>query len=151
MSEEKNKLEKVRISKTFSFDMAHSLYNHDGACRHIHGHTYKLDIVLSGMPMQRKGHPKDGMVMDFKDLKNIVKKEVIGVFDHALVLNDRYKEKYSDLLEDDFGKILFVPFQPTCENLLLEIKNRIKSGLSSDLELHSVRLHETPTSFAEME
>lgn len=129
--------------------MAHALYNHDGPCRHIHGHTYKLDIVLVGVPLQRKGHPKDGMVMDFKDLKNSVKRDVISVFDHALVLNECYKEKYSEILEDDFGKVHFVPYQPTCENLLLDIKNRIRNGLSSDQELHSVRLHETPTSFAE--
>lgn len=79
----------VLVTKIFTFEMAHALLNYDGDCKNIHGHSYKLHVTILGKPLQNKEHPKNGMVMDFKALKTIVKAKIINPFDHALVLTKR--------------------------------------------------------------
>ena len=142
-------MEKVRVTKKFIFDMAHALYGHDGPCKNIHGHTYHLFVTIIGTPLTETNHPKTGMVIDFSDLKELVKREITNHFDHALVLNGNSPHKNIEVLHQQFDKITLVPFQPTCENLLLEIKNRLLPFLSGQQQLISLRLEETPTSFAE--
>lgn len=140
---------KLRVTKLFTFDMAHALEGYDGLCKHIHGHTYHLSISLLGEVKNEPGNPKDGFVMDFKELKELVKTNVLDVFDHSLVLNEK-----SDFLENkkpgfSDERIILTPFQPTCENLLLHFVSIIKNNLPLNIELVSVRLDETPTSYAE--
>ena len=141
--------EKIRVTKKFVFDMAHALYGHDGPCKNIHGHTYHLHATILGIANNETGHPKNGMVIDFTDLKDLVKKEITNHFDHALVLNGDSPHKNIDVLHQQFDKIILVPFQPTCENLIIEMKNRLIPHLSGDQQLISLKLEETPTSFAE--
>ena len=140
--------EKVRVTKRFTFEMAHALRCHDGLCANIHGHSYVLDVTLLGTPIHAPGHPKDGMVIDFADLKSIVKAVVIDRYDHALVLheNDRSAVAADHAL---FGRVLFTPWQPTCENLLLQIVGALRKVLPAEAPLQVVRLQETPTSWAE--
>lgn len=64
----------MKITKIFTFDSSHMLDGHDGKCQNLHGHTYKLEITVSDDPV--RGGPKDGMVMDFTDLKAIVKQHI---------------------------------------------------------------------------
>jgi 6-pyruvoyltetrahydropterin/6-carboxytetrahydropterin synthase len=144
------KQETIRVTKTFTFDMAHALFNHDGPCKNIHGHTYHLAVTLIGKAIQEHGHPKNGMIIDFADLKQIVHKSVLAHFDHALVLNSIAPHPAIELLHQQYDKIILLPFQPSCENLILEIKNRIMISLiHTNVSLHSLKLHETPTSYAE--
>ncbi len=63
----------IRITKEFRFEMAHALWNYDGLCRNLHGHSYILRVTVKGQPIADSNHPKFGMVMDFGDLKAIVK------------------------------------------------------------------------------
>ena len=63
---------KIRITKRFHFEMAHTLFEYDGLCRNIHGHSYYLEVTVTGEPRNEPGHPKDGMVIDFGELKNLV-------------------------------------------------------------------------------
>lgn len=144
-----NKTETIRITKTFTFEMAHALYNYDGPCRNIHGHSYKLAVTLSGRVFNEPGHPKDGMVGDFTDLKFLVKQTVVDPFDHALVLNSNSHLEFNNQLKSYYEKIIQVPFQPTCENLLIEFKNRISEKIKKEQTLVSIKLNETETSFAE--
>lgn len=142
--------EKVRVTKKFSFDMAHALHGHDGPCKNIHGHSYSLYVTLCGIPKQQENHPKDGMIIDFAELKSLVNKSVIEIYDHALVLSKNSFPESVEVLKKQYDKILIVPFQPSCENLVIEIKNKIINALtSSEFELVSVRLDETATSYAE--
>lgn len=141
--------QKIRVTKRFTFDMAHALYGHDGSCANIHGHTYHLSVTIRGIAIQDNTHPKNGMVIDFGDLKKIVHKEVVERFDHALVLNGNSPHNKVEVLFQQFNKIILVPFQPSCENLLLEIKDSIMPALGKMHQLVSLRLDETPTSFAE--
>lgn len=140
---------KLRVTKSFTFDMAHALEGYDGLCKHIHGHTYHLSISLLGEVKNELGHPKNGFVMDFKELKELVKANVLDVFDHSLVLNEMsvFLENKNYHYSND--RVILTPFQPTCENLLLHFVSIIENCLPQKVELVSVRLDETPTSYAE--
>ena len=59
----------IRVTKVFTFDMAHALYGYDGPCKNIHGHTYILSVTLKGKVINENNHPKNGMVIDFSDFK----------------------------------------------------------------------------------
>ncbi|HRI32766.1 MAG TPA: 6-carboxytetrahydropterin synthase [Saprospiraceae bacterium] len=140
---------KIRITKKFSFDMAHALYGYDGPCKNIHGHTYHLSITLIGKPIEDIKKAKLGMVIDFGDLKDLVHKHIIQVFDHALVLNQEAPYSKSEVISNEFEKVILVPYQPTCENLLLDFVDRLSDKFSISTPIFSIRLEETPTSFAE--
>ncbi len=94
----------VRVTKEFSFEMAHVLLNYDGPCRNVHGHSYRLFVTLSGIPLDDQENPKNGMVLDFKDLKNIIRKEIINVFDHSVVVSKGFEKEKLELLYNSFRK-----------------------------------------------
>ena len=137
----------VRITKEFKFEMAHALHGYDGLCKNIHGHSYKLFVTVKGEIQNDKGNAKDGMVLDFDILKNIVKSEIINKYDHSLVLNANSPHSEIDL--SAFEKVFFLPYQPTSENLVTDFALKIKSKLPQEIELYKVVLSETATSFAE--
>jgi len=140
---------KIRLTKQFHFEMAHALYGYDGPCRNIHGHSYKLEVTVIGEPEARDKHPKNGMVIDFSELKNIVNREIVSKVDHALVLNATSPHGEIAGLESHFEKIICVPFQPTCENMLLDFVQVLQKTLGKETHLHHVLLRETPASYAE--
>jgi len=88
----------MRVCKIFRFDAAHYLPEYEGKCRNMHGHTWTLEVEVSGSV-------RKGMVMDFAVLKSLVKEKVIDCLDHSL-LND------------------IIP-NPTCENLLFWIRRSL--------------------------
>ena len=137
----------IRITKEFKFEMAHALYGYDGLCKNIHGHSYKLFVTIRGGIKKEKGAKKDGMVMDFDILKNIVTPEIINKYDHSLVLNANSPHSEIDL--SAFEKVFFLPYQPTSENLVADFANSILSNLPDGVNLYKIILSETATSFAE--
>ena len=137
----------IRITKEFKFEMAHALHGYDGLCKNIHGHSYKLWVTVKGEVRNENGHVKDGMVIDFAELKEIVKPEIIDKYDHSLVLNANSPHANIDL--SAFEKVFYLPYQPTSENLVTDFALKIKSKLPHDVELTKVVLSETATSFAE--
>ncbi|MFN3874333.1 MAG: 6-pyruvoyl trahydropterin synthase family protein [Flavobacteriales bacterium] len=139
----------VRVTKRFTFEMAHALRCHDGLCANIHGHSYVLDITISGTAAHAPGHPKDGMVIDFADLKAMVK-PIVDRYDHALFLHEQERGAV-DLSCALFGRVIFTPYQPTCENILLAIVEELAPKLPGDVKLVAARLQETATSWAEWE
>lgn len=134
-----------RVSKEFSFDMAHILDGHDGKCRNLHGHTYKLQVEVSG-DLYQQG-PKKGMVMDFADLKDIVKTLILEPMDHAFIYDTSSERecRIAALLNELDSKTFGMPNRTTAEEMARFIFNRLKS----ELPLSAVRLWETPTSFCE--
>ena len=95
-------------------------------------------------------HAKNGMVIDFKDLKTIVKSEIVDVFDHAMVLNNNSPHsELATVLSKQEHKVVRVDYQPTCENMVIDFANRITSMLPSHIKLFKVRLNETATAYAE--
>ena len=139
----------IRITKQFTFEMAHALSGYDGLCRNIHGHSYHLDVTVKGAPNDDRNFPKQGMLIDFSDLKSIVNEEIIHYFDHALLLNQHTNTDLINTLQKNYDKVVLVPFQPTTENLLMEFARRLQKRLSPQIELFSMKLRETDRSFAE--
>ena len=142
-------MNKIRITKEFDFEMAHALWNYDGACKNIHGHSYKLFVTLIGVPNTSSGDPKFGMVLDFKDLKLLIKTPVVDFLDHSLAVYKEAEGESLSTVRKMYEKVHVFDFQPTCENLVLFIAKKIQSILSPGIDLHSVRLYETATSYAE--
>ena len=139
----------IRISKEFTFDMAHALLGYDGLCKNIHGHSYTLVVTVIGSPILDKNSPKNGMLIDFKDLKNIIKQQIIDLFDHALVLNNDSPKDLLDMLMKNYDKIVLLDYQPTTENMIADMAGKIQGLLPKNLKLFSLRLRETPSSYAE--
>lgn len=139
----------IRVTKEFHFEMAHALYGYDGPCKNIHGHSYRLSVSIIGEINYQKNHPKNGMVVDFTDLKAIVNSKIIDQFDHSLVLNANSPHKKFAEKENIFEKIILVDYQPTCENLLVDFVKKIMPYFSENMKLHHLRLSETATSCAE--
>ena len=140
---------KIRITKEFRFEAAHALRGYDGPCKSIHGHSYELSVTIAGTPLKDKESPKTGMVMDFGDLKKIIKKNIIDLVDHALILNKDYPVEDVQKIQDVFCNIVWVDYQPTSENLLHDFANRIIPLLPDGVNLFSLRLRETANSYAE--
>jgi 6-pyruvoyltetrahydropterin/6-carboxytetrahydropterin synthase len=143
-------MSKIRITKQFSFETGHALYGYDGKCKNVHGHSYKLSVTVIGTPITDTSNVKFGMVIDFTDLKKIVKEEIVDIFDHATVFNKNtpHVELAKELQSRDHHVIL-VDYQPTSENMVIDFATKIKSRLPENIALHSLRLQETETSFAE--
>jgi len=140
---------KIRVTKRFHFEMAHALFEYDGLCRNIHGHSYNLEVTLIGKSKKQPGHPKDGMVVDFGELKKIVNSKVVEKFDHALMINSLFPESQIELLKQTTKRIIIVDFQPTTENIVSDIARILQQHLPTGVSLFSIRLYETVTSFAE--
>ena len=140
----------IRITKQFSFETGHALYGYDGKCKNVHGHSYKLSVTVIGKPISDNTNVKFGMVIDFSDLKKIVKEEVVDAFDHATVFNKNTPPvELAAELKNRGHHVILVDYQPTSENMVTDFAQKIKSRLSDDIELHSLKLQETDTSFAE--
>ena len=141
---------KIRVTKRFGFETGHALYGYDGLCKNVHGHSYKLYVTVIGSPIDDQNHVKNGMVIDFKDLKTIVKSEIVDVFDHATVFNQNTPHiDLAKTLSDSGHKVLLVDYQPTSEKMVIDFAHRIAARLPSHIKLHNVRLHETATAYAE--
>lgn len=140
----------IRITKQFNFETGHALYGYDGKCRNVHGHSYKLSVTVIGTPITDTSHVKLGMVIDFGDLKKIVKEEIVDRFDHATVFNKNTPHvELAKELTDRGHNIILANYQPTSENMVIDFAKKIKTRLPRNIKLHSLKLQETDTSFAE--
>ncbi|MFY8096739.1 MAG: 6-pyruvoyl trahydropterin synthase family protein [Flavobacterium sp.] len=143
-------MSKIRITKQFNFETGHALFGYDGKCKNVHGHSYKLSVTVIGTPITDPSHVKLGMVIDFGDLKKIVKEEIVDVFDHATVFNQNTPHiELAKELQDRGHHVILVDYQPTSENMVIDFAAKISARLPQAIQLHSLRLQETETSFAE--
>lgn len=131
--------ERVRVTKRVTFEAAHFLPEYRGACGKLHGHSYKLEITVSGLietsklKEGEKFNPFNGMVIDFKNLKNAIN-EVVGKYDHSN-LNDYF-------------------VLPTAECMVASIYNEFTEYAShfilpEKFKVESIKLWETEDSYAE--
>ena len=137
----------IRITKEFKFEMAHALYGYDGLCKNIHGHSYKMWVTVKGNVLQKSNHTKNGMVIDFGELKKIINGCIVDKFDHSFVLNKNTPHFNIDF--SAFEKVYFLPYQPTSENLVADFAKVIMKKIPKNITLHKIVLSETATSFAE--
>jgi len=139
----------IRITKRFTFEMAHALLGYDGLCKNIHGHSYILWVTLKGTPINDINNVKNGMLMDFSELSTLIKTHIVHKFDHALLLNQSTPAQDLKLISPAFERLYLTNYQPTCENLLVDFAQQITSLLPAQVKLYSLKLQETETSFAE--
>ncbi|QOR74526.1 6-carboxytetrahydropterin synthase [Cruoricaptor ignavus] len=140
----------IRVTKIFSFETAHILFNYDGKCKNMHGHSYKLFVTVKGEPVQDLDHPKNGMVVDFADIKSIVEEHIVKVWDHAVLLNAQSPHKdLGKTLEEQGHRVIYCNFQPTCENMLYAIAAILRRNLPETVQLAYLKLHETENSYGE--
>ena len=141
----------LRLTKRFTFEMAHALPAYQGKCHNIHGHSYKLFVTVEGEPSLAEGSP-DGMVLDFGNIKEIVQQRIVDHYDHALVLPRQVTN--SDPSNQELGgfaaKIIWVDFTPTTENLLIHFAQLLADAFPEDTRLYSLKLYETESSCAEL-
>lgn len=114
----------LRITKKFSFEMAHAITGYPGKCSQIHGHSYKMRVTIIG-----KISDKDsGMVIDFKILKDLITDTIITPYDHKFVIEDTGEGREVAVQMEKIGqKVSLCPFPPTTENLLIHFVNKIKT------------------------
>ena len=103
-------MSKIRITKQFSFETGHALYGHDGKCKNIHGHSYRLNVTLFGTPITDDSSPKFGMIMDFSDVKKIVKETIVTPFDHATIFNKNTPTNEKELKTSYFCTMTSIPY-----------------------------------------
>ncbi|OUS01532.1 6-carboxytetrahydropterin synthase QueD [Flavobacteriales bacterium 33_180_T64] len=140
----------IRITKQFSFETGHALYGYDGKCKNVHGHSYRLDVTVIGQPITDNTNVKFGMVIDFSDLKKIVKEEIVDVFDHATVFNKNTPHvELAKELKDRGHNVLLVGYQPTSEMMVIDFAEKIKQRLPKNIKLYALKLQETASSYAQ--
>lgn len=136
----------IRITKAFDFEAAHALDGYDGKCKDIHGHSYHLEVTFLGKPSTDQSQSDCGMVVDFGEVKKVVKEHILPFFDHRLILrNDSRFKKIAPINE----RIRLVNYQPTCENMLLEIVAILQKKKPKGTILVKAFLRETSNSYAE--
>src|SRR3989304_8866840 len=122
----------MKVTKIFTFDAGHRLSNYEGKCKHLHGHTYTLEITVEG------GLDKTGMVMDFGELKRIFKEFIEPKFDHKFMLNKNDEENCKEFdnvngLTSHYqwfqDSICWVDYNPTAENIVTDIFVMVKNKL----------------------
>ena len=133
-------MSKIRITKQFSFETGHALYGYDGKCKNVHGHSYKLSVTVIGTPITNRNDVKFGMVIDFTDLKKIVKEEIVDQFDHATVFNETTPHiELAKELKDRGHHVILVDYQPTSENMVVDFSKRIMGRLPDGIKLFSLK------------
>lgn len=138
------------ITKQIEIDCGHRVPNHKSKCRNIHGHRYRIEVGVDDKVIQTPGSSDEGMVIDFGDLKQVMMDYLDKGFDHGFIMfeNDEYVNMFENL-KSQGQKIVFVDFIPTAENLAqywyLNLKELL---LAKDIQIHHVKVWETPTSTA---
>ncbi len=131
----------LTITKIFYFEAAHAITNHSGKCRNVHGHSYELHVTVSSVRLDEMN-----MVMDFSELKEIVNRTVVHIYDHALVLNQH--SLVNVWAKSSTTNVLWMNNEPTAEYMLLDMKDRILKELPKEIILYKLDLYETRSNFA---
>lgn len=138
-------INQVTVGKIFSFDSSHQLIGHCGKCANLHGHTYKLEVMLKGQPHQVIGSSDEGFVVDFYKLKTAVNELIVDKMDHAFLA--RGDEPVLKILKTTGVKVLELGFRTTVENMASYICWKL---MREGFPIHSIKMWETPTGWAEV-
>jgi 6-pyruvoyltetrahydropterin/6-carboxytetrahydropterin synthase len=143
----------MRITRRLEFDSGHRIPNHRSQCRHLHGHRYALEVSLTGDVIRAQGDARQGMVMDFSEVKAIAQRVVVDAWDHAFLAwrDDRVVLEFLATIPGHRTVLFDAP--PTAEHLA-EAAFRLLDRAYSDeygnhLRLERVRLYETPNCWAD--
>ena len=131
------------VTKSVKFDAAHILTNHQGLCKNLHGHTYRVDLSVT-----QQEDDKSDMVIDFKDLKSVATSVICDRFDHAFVYStaSEGESEIASVVEKHGMRTVALPFRSTAENLARYFFGELKPLIPG---LSSVKVWETADSCAE--
>ena len=150
---------KIRSTKTFTFAMAHLLSGHKGLCKNLHGHNYKMEVtaVAQSNNAVKEVGPAEGMVVDFKDLKQFVNEVIVNPLDHATMIwedsKDPFEHDLCALLRKYDKKVVVVAYRPTAENMAADFMGRLNTILNAteaDYRIEKIKLWETDSSYSEI-
>ncbi|MBL7960180.1 6-carboxytetrahydropterin synthase [bacterium] len=133
----------MKIAKEFHWEMAHRLPYHRSGCQNIHGHSYRMFVEIEGAP------GPNGMLMDYGDMKSLVK-PIVDELDHAFLCSND-DEVMKPFLKTSGLKVVYVDFFTTAENLSFYFAKKIKEKLVpyKNIIAVKVRIQETTSSYAE--
>lgn len=126
--------------------MAHAIHGYPGACRNIHGHSYELHVSVGISNYNNYFIPDTGFIMDFKQIKQLIKELVIEGFDHKLVLSQHFLAHHPELYS--YENLVKWEVEPSVENMLICIQRLLCSKLPPGVALSELKLYETPDSYA---
>lgn len=143
----------VIITRRLEFDAGHRIPDHRSLCRHLHGHRYAIEVTVSGDITRMDGDPRNGMVVDFSEIKSLIKELVVDRWDHAFLAyqGDSAIIAFLNTLPDHRTVVLDVV--PTAENLAQKAFDLLAAPISAlankALQLENVRIYETPNCWAD--
>ena len=144
----------ISITRRLEFDSGHRIPNHDGQCRHLHGHRYAIEVTLTGEVADHPGKADDGMVLDFGDIKRLTNQYVVDLWDHAFLVAKEDESLVNFLASIPDHKTVVLDTIPTVENLAQTafsiLEPVFKNNFSGRLNLNRLRLYETPNCWADV-
>lgn len=141
------------ITRRLEFDAGHRIPDHRSLCRHLHGHRYALEVTVAGDITRMDGDPRNGMVLDFSEIKSLMREHVVDCWDHAFLAyqGDTHIIDFLNTLPDHRTVVLDVV--PTAENLAAKafslLEPHINALCDKALTLQNVRIYETPNCWAD--
>ena len=137
----------LSLTKIFHFEMAHAICGYPGSCKNIHGHSYELEVTVTGDKENQNYITAPGFILDFKELKQLVTSSIIKTFDHKLVLSGSYLGQNPAIKSQE--NLVAWEAEPTAENLLIYMAKILCNVLPEEVKLVRLRLYETKDSYAE--
>lgn len=133
----------MEVTVSYAFDAAHRIRGHPGKCAYLHGHTYRLEVTVSAESLDPLG-----MVMDFDDLDQVLRKAVLEHWDHATLLaqDDPLAAAIAGVQAEAPDRVVRVPGPPTAEVMTRLAWEAIERALPPRVTLERVAIHETPRS-----
>jgi 6-pyruvoyltetrahydropterin/6-carboxytetrahydropterin synthase len=144
----------ISITRRLEFDSGHRIPNHDGQCKHLHGHRYAIEVTLTGEVADHPGKADDGMVLDFGDIKRLTNQYVVEPWDHAFLVAKEDEGLVAFLATLPNHKTVVMEHVPTVENLanaaFAILQPVFSKSFGGRLELSALRLYETPNCWADV-
>ena len=143
----------MQITTRMEFDAGHRIPNHKSSCKNLHGHRYAIEVTISGVIVEQKNESNFGMVMDFKDAKEVIKKLIVEPWDHAFIVFEKDFEVLDFLNSMQDHKTVVLPKVPTAENMALIAFELLSEAFLKEfkglIKPINVRLFETPNNWAD--
>ena len=143
----------MEITTRMEFDAGHRIPNHKSVCKNLHGHRYAIEVTVKGEIVEETSESDFGMVMDFKDAKNLIKKVIVDEWDHAFIAFEKDLEVIDFLNSLKNHKTVILERVPTAENMAVTALELLSSAFNAEfgdsLRPIKVRLYETPNNWAD--
>ena len=143
----------MEITTRMEFDSGHRIPNHKSSCKNLHGHRYAIEVTLKGDIIDKENDSDYGMVMDFKDAKELIRKTIVEPWDHAFIVFEQDLEVINFLNTLDDHKTIILKKVPTAENMALIamqlLKDSFQKKYGEQITPVKVRLYETPNNWAD--